>query len=56
MIARSGAWCRVIWSSAHDFVLSNGSKAKASLTFGGRSYTGTGVCSQGIAVQLITTC
>ena len=40
MIARSGAWCRAIRSSAHDFEISNGSKAKASPTFGGRSYIG----------------
>ena len=31
----------VVQSSAHDFVLSNGSKAKAFPTSGGRSYTGT---------------
>ena len=38
MIARSGAWCKAIRSSAHDFVLANGSRAKASPTFGGRAY------------------
>lgn len=31
----------IVQSSAHDFVLSNGSKAKAFPTSGGRSYTGT---------------
>lgn len=32
---------RVVRDSAHDFVLSNGSRAKAFPTSGGRSYTGT---------------
>jgi len=44
MHARLPEWLqakRVLQESAHDFVLSNGSRAKAFPTSGGRSYTGT---------------